>query len=253
MKIKKALAIFTVLALAAVCIGCQNSTASGSSSQSSSVSSSAESSTAESSASQSTSDEIYEGIDVSVYQGNIDFSKVKDSGIELVYIRAGIDVYEDSQFQSNYEKASAEGLHIGFYYYVSAKTTAQARQQAEKFAQLIENKNYDAYPAMDFEATSGLSQSRANAIALAFLTEFYAQTGVEPIVYTDAYDAKDLWQGELADYRLWIADYSLGKDTYPDTGIWAAWDGYQYSDVGRISGISDDVDLDIFKSSILIK
>ena len=83
------------------------------------------------------------GIDVSVYQGDIDFSAVKKSGIGAVYIRAGAgNSYTDGKLEDNYRKAKAAGLKIGFYYYVTAMNEEEAVSQAEKFAALIEGKNY---------------------------------------------------------------------------------------------------------------
>ena len=69
------------------------------------------------------SDEIYNGIDVSGYQGNIDFGKVKKDGIQVVYIRSSEGTnYIDSKFEQNYKRARDAGLKIGFYHYVTARS-----------------------------------------------------------------------------------------------------------------------------------
>ena len=95
---------------------------------------------------------MYKGIDVSVWQGDIDFSKVKEHGIEAVYIRAGEgDNITDKYFESNYQKARSAGLKYGFYHYVTARSTVQAKEQANFFANLIHTKPQDMRAAMDFE------------------------------------------------------------------------------------------------------
>ncbi len=81
------------------------------------------------------SETIYEGIDVSGYQGNIDFEKVKNDGIEIVYMKSseGQD-YIDSKFEQNYKRAREAGLKIGFYHYVDARSVSQAEKEAQFFA-----------------------------------------------------------------------------------------------------------------------
>ena len=87
------------------------------------------------------SDEIYQGIDVSEWQGNIDFETVKQAGIEAVYIRSseGSD-YVDHYFEANYAKAREAGLRIGFYHYVTARTIEEGREQARFFASVVSSK-----------------------------------------------------------------------------------------------------------------
>ena len=84
------------------------------------------------------SNEIYRGIDVSEWQGDIDFARVKEAGIEVVYIRAGQGFsYEDAQFERNYEQARRYGFKIGVYHYMTARSVEDARLQARFFVSLI--------------------------------------------------------------------------------------------------------------------
>ena len=77
---------------------------------------------------------IYEGIDVSEWQGTIDFEEVADSGIDIVYIRVSEGTeYINPCFRENYEKAKANGLRTGFYHYLTARTEEEARVEAEFF------------------------------------------------------------------------------------------------------------------------
>lgn len=84
------------------------------------------------------SEKLYNGIDVSEWQGNIDFGEVARSGIDVVYIRASEGRgYVDPYFRENYEKAKANGLRIGFYHFLTATNVAEAKEEAEFFVSNI--------------------------------------------------------------------------------------------------------------------
>ena len=84
------------------------------------------------------SEKLYNGIDVSEWQGNIDFGEVARAGIEVVYIRASEGRgYVDPYFRENYEKAKANGLRVGFYHFLTATNATEAEQQARFFASVI--------------------------------------------------------------------------------------------------------------------
>ena len=194
---------------------------------------------------------LYNGIDVSQYQGDINFDEVAGDGIDVVYIRAGEGSgYTDSYFPSNYEKAKAAGLHTGFYHYVTAGDEAQAVQQADFFFSLLEGKSYDCRPAMDFENTAGMSGGQANAIALAYLKRLEQLAGNIPAIYSDVYRAENLWEDCLSHYPLWAAGYGIPRPS--SIGPWSDWSGFQYSDTGRVSGISGAVDRDYFRSGMFL-
>ncbi len=194
----------------------------------------------------------HRGIDVSEWQGDINYRQVKDAGIRIVYIKAGEGSRSvDPYFERNYRNARKARLDIGFYHYVTARTVDQGRRQARFFASLIREKRMNCRPAMDFEQVSGLTRAEANAIAKAYMRELHRLTKCRPIVYSNAYDAKVLWDRELARYPLWIADYGPRRPS--TTGNWKHWQGFQYSDKGRIRGIHGHVDLDRFKDGIYLK
>lgn len=194
---------------------------------------------------------MYRGIDVSVWQGNIDFSKVKEHGIEAVYIRAGEgDNITDKYFESNYQKARSAGLKYGFYHYVTARNTTQAEEQANFFANLIHTKPQDMRAAMDFENLSGLSAGEAVSIARVYLETLQKRIGHTPVVYSNAYDASSVWKSYLTSYPLWVAEY--GRSEPYSTGGWKAWSGFQYSDKGTVSGIDGHVDMDYYKDEIFL-
>ena len=195
--------------------------------------------------------QIYRGIDVSEWQGNIDFKQVKKSGIEVVYIRAGQGFsYEDARFEENYKNAKRNGLKVGVYHYITARSVDSAKIQAKFFASLISKKQIDCKLAMDFESFGNLSNSQINEIALAYLKELQKLTEKEVIVYSNTYDAKYVFNSEVAKYPLWVAQYGVNEPQ--DNGKWNSWVGYQYSSTGRVSGISGNVDLDRYTSDIFL-
>ena len=197
------------------------------------------------------SNEIYRGIDVSEWQGNIDFARVKEAGIEVVYIRAGQGFsYEDAQFERNYEQARRYGFKIGVYHYMTARSVEDARLQARFFVSLISGKQIDCRLAMDFESFGSLSKSQINEIALAYMDEVKRLSGKEVVVYSNTYDATYVFNSKVAREPLWVAQYGVSEPQ--DNGHWDNWVGYQYSSTGRVSGISGNVDLDRFTDGILL-
>lgn len=196
-------------------------------------------------------DSQYCGMDVSVWQGEIDYDKVRDSGIKAVYIRAGEGTnIVDRYFERNYENARAAELKYGFYHYVTARSVSEAREQADFFASLIRSKPYDLRAAMDFENLSGLSAEEAVTIAKAYLERLSERLGHTPAVYSDAYDAQSVWKSHLTKYPLWVADYGASRPY--STGGWDTWSGFQYSDKGRVKGVNGHVDLDRFRGEIFL-
>lgn len=189
-----------------------------------------------------------EGIDVSEFQGNIDFKQVKDYGIEIVYIRSSAShSYIDAKFEENYRNAKANNLKIGFYHYVTARNITEAKEQARFFATTISGKEADCRLAMDFETFKGLTKAEINEIAKTFLEELKRLTNKELVIYSDAYNATSTFDKTLfQEYPLWVAQYGVRE---PEVKEYIGW---QYTDEGRIPGIKDYVDRDIFKEEILL-
>lgn len=191
------------------------------------------------------------GIDVSRWQGKIDFERVKSDGIRIVYIKATQGTnYVDPDFERNYRDAQKEGLAMGFYHYVTARSINEAREEARFFVSHIRDKTQHARPAMDFETFGDLSRTEIREIALHFLVTLEAETRQKPVIYTDAFNASETFADDrFREYRLWIADYDVER---PDMeNPWRFWSGWQFTDHGRISGIAGDVDRDYFRREIL--
>lgn len=195
--------------------------------------------------------EIYEGIDVSKWQGNINFKEVANNGIKIVYIKATQGTnYVSQTFEESYKNAKENGLKIGFYHYVTARDVQSAKNEAEFFASKISGKQIDCRLAMDFEEFGNLSKSEINAIGLAFLKRLEEITQKPVIVYSNTYTAKTIWEGEIINYPLWVAEYGVSKPQ--NNGKWNTYIGWQYTDMGQIAGINSYVDRDRFTKDIFI-
>lgn len=196
-------------------------------------------------------EQFYKGIDISGYQGDIDFAKVKQDGIEIVYMKSseGFD-YIDSKFERNYWVAKENGLKIGFYHFVTARTEEEAKRQAQFFASVISGKIADCKLAMDFEVFGNLTKNEINSIGLVFLRTLQELTKKEVVVYSNASTANNIWNGEITNYPLWIAQYDVREPQ--NNGTWKSWIGWQYTDVGEISGINTYVDRNRFTKNILL-
>lgn len=193
---------------------------------------------------------IYEGIDVSAWQGDIDFEQVKNSGIEVVYIKSSEGYgYVDPYFEQNYTNSKNAGLKVGFYHYVTATSVEEAVRQASFFVSTISSKSPDCKLAMDFEYFGNLSTDTINQIALTFIQKVQELSGKDVIVYSDEYNANNTFYG-LSNYPLWVAQYDVSEPTVSNN--WNTWVGWQYTDQGEIAGISSYVDRDKFTEEVFL-
>ena len=197
-------------------------------------------------------DTSFSGIDVSEWQGTIDFNLVKAAGIDVVYIRVaeGAD-YEDPYWSQNYEGAKSASLKIGFYHYITALSEWEAQEQANYFYSLIKDHQMDCLPAMDFESFSTLSTEEINQIATAYLETLSTLTGIRPMLYSDAYNVGSIWSNALTKYPLWVADYGVSQPK--TTGSWSEWMGFQFSDTGSVDGVNGNIDMNYFKEGVFIQ
>lgn len=190
---------------------------------------------------------MYKGIDVSQWQGEIDWKKVKASGIEFAVIRAGygrLAAQEDKRFAENICSADETGIPAGVYWYSYAVTAAEAEKEAEVCLRVIkphaELITLPIFFDQEYEPDIvRLTNEKRTDICLAFLKRI-AGAGYRAGLYCSF----DWWQNKLDEERLrgwplWIAQY--GKACEADSGDIVAW---QYSCTGRVGGISGNVDLD---------
>lgn len=202
------------------------------------------------------SEPIYEGIDVSNWQGYIDYNQVKASGIEVVYIKASEGTtFKDPYFEINYRNAKANGLKVGFYHFLTARNIQQARNQAQFFASVISGKSPDCKLAMDYEQFySGNSIEEINQISLAFMERLQELTQKEVIVYSNLYDSQRIFNTQLANrYPLWLAYWGNYNNLQNTNSSWKTWEGVQYTNRGVVPGIRGYVDRNRFTQKILLE
>ena len=185
------------------------------------------------------------GIDVSHWQDNIDFSKVKSSGIEGVIIKAGgsdAGFYTDSRFNDNYNKALNVGLHIGTYYFVGKNCLSKEDgiEDAKRFINIIKNKKFDLPVYIDVEAQPSGQQEKVTDAIIGFCNEMEKNGYYVGVYASDIFGFKDRINLSRINgrYSLWVARYG-SKPTYATN-----YDVWQYSDSGKVNGINGNVDMD---------
>lgn len=196
----------------------------------------------------------YRGIDVSNWSGRINWRAVADSGVEVVIIQASEGIfYRDPYLQEFYDGATENGLKVGFYHFFNPNSSGTPVQQARYFVDTIRGLHSDCKLVLDLELTGGLSNYELTRQSVEFLEEVKSYSGFDTAVYTYAYFAEyNLYNGlGISDYPLWIAQLREGGPL--PNPIWGnSYAGWQYSDTGRVSGISANVDLDIFYDEMFL-
>ena len=194
------------------------------------------------------------GVDVSKYQGNIDWNKVKASGIEFAIIRVGYRGYgtgvlvEDSTFRQNIKGATAAGLKVGLYFYSQAINETEAVEEASMVVSLCQGYNI-SYPIyFDTEKVGGdtgradnISRAQRTANAVAFC-ETIRNSGYRAGVYSYAsWFYNQLNMASLSPYSIWIAQYRDQLTFDYNYDIW------QYSSTGSVPGIPKPTDMNVSK------
>ncbi|WP_080292231.1 GH25 family lysozyme [Clostridium botulinum] len=188
------------------------------------------------------------GIDISMHNNNINFAQVKNAGINVVIIKAteGVE-YVDPFLNQHYQGAKAQNLNIGFYHFMSEKTSPS--QQAVDFWNAIKGKQFNVIPCLDIETNNmGRSSKAISDRCIEFLTKFKSLSGHDCMIYTGGYFGRDNLDSRVKKYKGWIAHY--GVNSPMTTGFTVV--GHQYTEDGRINGISTRVDLNNFENGIFI-
>lgn len=202
------------------------------------------------------------GIDVSKYQGTIDWAEVASSGVDFAMIRVGYRtqktgvIYADTNAKYNMQQAAANGIKVGVYFFSSAVNESEAIEEAGWVADYIANYNITYPVAFDCEGfdsadsrQNGMSNDDRTNVADAFLQEIYSR-GYTPMFYASAshLTGNSRWNTSTLEnnYKMWVAQYP--SVPYPDTsstsysGACAMW---QYTSNGNVSGISTNVDINV--------
>ena len=189
------------------------------------------------------------GIDVSRYQENIDFEKVKNSGVEFVIIRIGVqsgakkDVSIDSYYLENIKKAKEAGLLVGVYLYSTAISPEIAKEQAKWVIKTLDGVKLDFPIAFDWE---NWQYFREYEISLYDLSKSYLsfaeeieRNGYKAMLYGSKYYLENMWL-DKGNYPVWLAHYTDKTNYSGDHIMW------QYSAIGEVDGINNAVDLDVY-------
>lgn len=189
------------------------------------------------------------GIDVSYYQGNIDWGAVAGSGVKFAYVRVAHSLqFEDPKFQQNLAGARAAGIHTGVYQYFepTEDAVAQAQLLIDRTGPL---QTGDLPPMIDVESADTVGkEAYANAIR-AWLDTVEAAYGVRGMIYSGFYYWNDyVGTDEFIDHPLMIPNYNEGCPLIPD--YWPSWTIHQYCDCGSVPGVNGDVDVDTFNGDL---
>ena len=184
------------------------------------------------------------GIDISQWQGSIDFKKVKESGIDFVIIKAGgsdSGFYKDKMFETNYREAKAAGLSVGAYYFVGKKFygVVSGVADAERFVKILEGKEFDYPVFLDVETTDARFKEEATDAAIAFCETMEKHGYFVGIYASDISGYREkLNHDRIKEYTHWVARYGKDPVVCEEHSIW------QYTSKGIVAGISGSVDLD---------
>ncbi len=207
-------------------------------------------------------DKITMGIDVSKFQGTIDWNAVAESGIDFAIVRVGYrtqtsgEIKEDTNARYNMQEATANGLKIGAYFFSTAVSEAEAKEEAQWVADYISQYQITypvAYNCENFENSSNrqyeMTKTQRTDCAIAFLNEIYDQ-GYTPMFYASKNEMQDDLKWETSriekSFKVWVSQYPSAP--YPETSASSytgPHDMWQYTNNGTIAGISKPVDVNI--------
>ncbi len=196
----------------------------------------------------------YPGIDVSAFQGEIDWQKVADSGIEFAIVRLGYRGYgkagkmvEDEYAKKNLEGAREAGLAVGAYFFSQALSIEEVDQEIEFMLNILGDFPLDMPLILDWEqvGVDGARSANMDARTLTDMQLYFCslmtEKGYQPMIYFNWYQSSRLmYLSELEDYPFWLALYQ-DRMTYPyKVEMW------QYTDQGRVPGIEGNVDINVY-------
>lgn len=187
------------------------------------------------------------GIDVSKFQGNIDFAKIKQAGVEFIIIRVGGtrgpngEYFLDTKFKENIKEANKHGIKVGLYFYSYADSVKNAKKDAKWVLKQIKNYRVDLPIAFDWEEWGSFNEYNLSffdltSIAEAFLKEI-EDAGYEGMLYSSKTYLDHIWFPTK--YDIWLAHYTKQTNYQGKYKFW------QLCDNGKIDGIENEVDIDI--------
>jgi len=193
-------------------------------------------------------DYAIQGIDISHWQGSINWTSVKNSGKTFAFMKATEGTtYTDPTFATNWANAKAAGLIRGAYHFAHPNTSAV--NQANRFCDVVKPTHGDLQMMLDLEATDGVSPSGVRSWVVAFINQIKARTGRPGIIYTGFYFWRDsAGNGSNLDCPLFLAAYVSNPDPYVPAA-WPFFTFWQYTSTGSVPGVSGNCDRDAFNGS----
>lgn len=185
---------------------------------------------------------VTRGIDVSSYQGSVDWTEVASAGIEFAFARVSDGLtHPDAQFAANWSGIRAAGLRRGLYQYLRASEDCVA--QADLVLQQLQQLGEPDLPlVMDIETADGVSAATVQSCMKDWLNHLHV-AGQRTMIYTAAFMSATIGSG-FGGEPLWVANYGVTCPTMP--GGWSQWAFWQSSGSGTVAGIDVAVDLDEF-------
>ena len=192
------------------------------------------------------------GIDVSFWQGNIDWNRVKEAGVEFAIIRAGWRgseegvLAEDDFAQANYAGAKKAGVKVGAYFFSQAISIQEAVEEANYLLEIIDGWEVDMPIVYDWEFVGADSRtSKMDARTLTDCTKAFCETidaaGYTPMIYFNADQSyASVYLEELTDYGFWLAQYDTVLNYPYKIDMW------QYTETGSVPGIDGNVDINLY-------
>lgn len=192
------------------------------------------------------------GVDVSSYQGYIDWHELEKSDIDFAFIKATEGSgYRDRSFEDNIENIQDTSIASGAYHFMSFESDGKA--QAQNFISAVPREMIDLPPVIDVELYGDYNSAPPSAASVrqildALVTELYTTYGEMPIIYTNRRAYSLYISGEYENCDIWICDI-IKKPTLPDGREWRFW---QYTHTGKLSGYDGEeeyIDLNVFSGS----
>lgn len=187
------------------------------------------------------------GIDVSKWQGDIDFAALKEAGVEFIIIRVGTsdgidgDRFIDSKFEKNIKGANEAGIPVGLYFYSYANTRKKAIEDAKWILKQIKGYKVDLPIAFDWENWNSFNEFNVSFFGLTDMASAFLDTlkekGYDGLLYSSKTYLENMWMP--IDYPTWLAHYVSNTNYEGDYEYW------QLCNNGRVDGIFGDVDIDI--------
>ena len=188
------------------------------------------------------------GIDVSRYQGKVDWKKVISQDIDFVFLKATEgQTLVDSQFQSNWSQLADLKIRKGAYHFF--RPTVSSIEQAKNFTNTVKMESGDLPPVLDIELMDGVSKSALVNSLKSWINIIESHYQVKPIIYTNQKFYNKNLEGHFDDYPLWIARYNNYQE--PNINGSNEWLFWQYGNKGKIDGIEGDVDFNVFRGNTL--